>query len=183
MPHFSCDPKLQLYGQSTRALIENMNYDVVRPHLAQHGLDDIDPDGWYAMQSILEVFNALLEQGGAMADFVAIGMKAAELSPLPPELEQMTFAQFMQLYAERVYPARHQGGDPGTFAVEHTGPNALHVIIANVYPDDVMYGLVYGFAKRFMGQRGIPFIVEYKPDTPTREQGGEQTVIQVSWED
>lgn len=182
MSGYTCNPELQLLGQSARALIENINNDAVRPYLAQHDLNNIVPDGWYAMQDILNVFNALQEQNSAMADFVAIGMKAAELSPLPPELERMTFAQFMLLYAEKVYPARHRGSDPGIFAVDIVADNALTITLANVYPDDVMYGLVYGFARRFLAREDVDFIVEYDLEQPRCDEGGAQTLIHVTWE-
>ncbi len=181
MREFTCDPNLELYGVATRSLIENMNYDLVRPHLAQHGLDDIDPDGWYSMQSILNVFTALRAQGGAMADFVAIGMKAAELSALPPELEQMSFAAFMSLYGEKIYPTRHRNGDAGAFTVEIVSEKALKVTITNVYPDDVMYGLVYGFARRFLGRDGVHFIAMYDEEIVRRDEDGAQTIIHVTW--
>jgi hypothetical protein len=46
-------------------------------------------------------------------------------------------------------------------------------------PDDLEYGILYGFAKRFLA--GTQFTVWYDEDLPRMDQGGDQTVIHVKW--
>lgn len=176
---YTCDPDLELNGQTTCALLENINRDVMRPFLAEHGLTEVDPDRWYSAQAVLNVMNDLATNGDSMSDFVAIGIKAAEISPLTPEMEQMPFDAFMSIYAQ-VYPARHRNGDAGWLRVDRNGDGHLTITMNVIYPDDVMYGLFYGFARRLFPV-DVPFTVYYDETVTHRDQGGTQTVIHVAW--
>jgi hypothetical protein len=52
-----------------------------------------------------------------------------------------------------------------------------------VYPDDMSYGILYGYARRFLPP-GTKFKVYYDPDVLPRDQGGSEnyTIIHISWE-
>lgn len=180
MVSYQCDPALELNGQTARALLENINRDAILPHLEMYGLDDIDPDAWYPTQHILEVMSAIAHEGNAMSHFVAIGIKAAELSPLTPELEQLPFDAFIRRYAE-IYRVRHRNGDPGTIQVTEAGDNHITLVFNVPYPDDVMYGLVFGYARRLFPP-DVHFTVYYDEDVPARDAGGEETIIHVTWD-
>lgn len=180
MPTYTCEPGLELNGQTARSLLENLNQDLMRPFLDAHGLDEVDPDAWYPLQDVLNVMNDIEAAGNATGSFVAIGVKAAELSPLPPEMEAMGFEQFMLIYAD-VYQQRHRNGYPGELVIESIDSNHILIHFNVPYPDDVMYGLIFGYARRLMSARGF-FTVYYDEDVPTREQGGDETLIHATWE-
>ncbi len=181
MISYRCDPKLELNGQTARALLENINHDAMLPYLEEYGLDDIDSGAWYPAQHILDVMNTIAQGGNTMSHFVAIGIKAAELSPLTPELEQLPFATFMQRYAD-IYRQRHRNGDPGTIRVGEVEHNHIRLVFDVPYPDDVMYGLVFGYARRLLPS-SVRFTVFYDEDVPTRDTGGEETIIHVTWDE
>jgi hypothetical protein len=48
------------------------------------------------------------------------------------------------------------------------------------YPDSYNYGILYGFAQRYL--HGRHFTVYFDPELPRREMGGASTVIHVVWE-
>lgn len=177
MPHYTCDPNLELNGQTTLALLQNINQDATRPYLAQHGLDNIDPEAWYPVQSILDVLNDVATEGNPMSHFVAIGIKAAELGDLPPNI---TFEKFIQMYGE-VFLQRHRNGDPGTIESFAVGPNHMQVNCDVVYPDHVMYGLIFGYARRILSD-DRHYTVFYDEEITPRDLGGEQTIIHITWE-
>ena len=77
MPVYTCDPNLELLGQTARSLLENINQDAVEPYLEKYDLVDVHPDEWVPAQSVLNVMNELSAEHHASSDFVAIGMKAA----------------------------------------------------------------------------------------------------------
>ncbi|NDJ79033.1 MAG: hypothetical protein GYB65_22510 [Chloroflexi bacterium] len=141
---------------------------------------DIDPDGWYPLQDVLNVMNDMQAAGPAMFNFVAIGMTAAELSPITPEMEQLSFEEFMFVYRD-VYQMRHRNGDPGSFEPEKLDSNHLVIKLDIPYPDDLFYGLIYGFARRF-ATADMLFNVAYDANAQRKDLGGDITLVHVTWE-
>jgi hypothetical protein len=93
----------------------------------------------------------------------------------------MPFDEFLFLY-QKLYQTRHRNGDPGWIQAERMARGHVRMTLKIPYPDDIFYGLFYGFATRFLA-RGVSRIIEYDPDMPTREQGGDVTVIHVIWDE
>ncbi|NDJ52064.1 MAG: hypothetical protein GYB68_03145, partial [Chloroflexi bacterium] len=50
-----------------------------------------------------------------------------------------------------------------------------------VYPDHMIYGYIYGIARRFLG-RDHSFTVKYDPELRRQDAGGSATVIHLEWE-
>jgi hypothetical protein len=181
MPYYTCDPQLELNGRTFLSFFTNIQYDVIQPHLERYGLTDVNPDGWYPLQTALDILTAISQDEGSMMNMVAIGIAAAEVSPIPQEVLQMPFDEFLFLY-QKLYQTRHRNGDPGWVRAERMARGHVRMTLKIPYPDDIFYGLFYGFATRFLA-RGVSRIIEYDPDMPTREQGGDVTVIHVIWDE
>jgi hypothetical protein len=177
MYEYKCDPNVELNGNSARALLRSMLVDEYRHILKQYGLIEIDVEAWYPLQHILNVLSKIRQTGNAMMDFVSIGMAAAEHSILPPEVDQLSIQEFFKLYAQ-VYPTRHRNGDPGQMWVDVDENGNITITLDNPYPDDLMYGMMYGFTRRFI-PRGVSFTVTYDTSQPRKEHGGDVTVIKV----
>lgn len=176
MPRYTCDPEVMLNGTTVSALMHSIQHENYIHIVQKYGLVDVDPKGWYPLQKVLDVFNEITELPGARMDFVSVGIAAADLSPLPPEVEALSAHEFFKLY-ERVYPQRHQGGNPGEVRVQVHDPDHITLVFDNPYPSDVMYGLMYGYARRFA--RGRAFHVEYDESTPPDDVSGKPAVIHV----
>ncbi len=181
MPYYSCDPQLELNGRTFLSFFTNVRYEMIRSHLDRYGFTEVDPDGWYPLQTALDILSSISQDEGSMSNMVAIGMAAAEASPIPPEVQQMPFADFLMLYP-KLYQTRHRNGDPGWVLAERMARGHIRISLKIPYPDDVFYGLFYGFASRLL-PRGTSRIIEYDPDLATREQGGDVTVIHVIWDE
>jgi len=158
------DPKSEVIGQSMLGFIQCIRHEEIAPFLTVHGLDDIKPDRWYPLQKWLDVLSSLAADrpGQAMFDFVAAGMKVAELMMLG-----------------EIYQGAHRG-DVGETTLEVVSVNHIKVINRVPYPDDFMYGANYGAARRFIKDKR--FTVYYDEKEPRREQGGQRTVVHITWE-
>jgi len=181
MTTYTCEPNLEIPGRTAHALLESINRDSYLPILERHGLADIDQNSWYRLQDLLNVLNDMNEQGGTMMDFVSIGMAAGANSILPPEMRDVPLNKFLPAYAQ-YYQQLHRNGFPGEILVET--PADHHVVLtllAVPYPDDLMYGLFYSYARR-LARPGMHFMVQYDDELTRRELGGEYTVIHVTWE-
>jgi hypothetical protein len=177
--YVSFDPNAEIIGQNVLGFVGCTNKDRIIPFLEKHGLNHIDPDQWYPLQSWLDVLNDLVNAGGAMFDFVSVGLKIAETAVYPPEVEHMPFADFVMLIPQ-VYQLQHRNGDVGEERAEKLSNTHLRLIMNTPYPDDLAYGVVWGMARRFL-PKGTQFTIAYDGAEPRHDQGGEYTVLDISW--
>src|SRR5512141_2045122 len=99
-PFKSLSPDTEIRGQLMLAFIYCTESDHIRPFLEKHGLSDIQPNQWYLEQPWLDMLNDLTSTGaGAMFDFVSIGMKMADLMPLPAEAKSLSLEDAMIAWA------------------------------------------------------------------------------------
>lgn len=179
MTIYTCDSNLEINGHSAHALLDSINSDNYIHILKAHGLVDIDQDAWYPLQDLLNVLNDMAKQSTVMMDFVSIGMAAGTNGVLPSETQHLSLWEFFVAYGQN-YQNLHRNGDAGSFQVEKTDQNHLALTLNVPYPDDLMYGLIYGYARRFAN--GHQFIVAYDEEIARKDQGGDYTVIHVIWQ-
>src|SRR5947207_7508220 len=83
------DPSTEIIGKSVLALTTSIIHDDIKEILAKHHLDQVDPDVWYRVQDILDIYNDLAMLGGDSSQyFRQIGMAAGVLTlhALPPDV-------------------------------------------------------------------------------------------------
>ena len=177
---YSWDPRVQLTGQTVLSFFSNLNSDAIKPLLESHGLTEVDPEEWYSVDEVLAIMNSISNANDASSNYVAIGLSAAEFSPLTPDMEHMPFDRFLGLYS-KIYQTRHRGGDAGQVIVEPMGHDHIAMIFEVPYPDGVMYGLMYGYARRILPAK-TGFTVYYDEDTLRKDEGGDQTIIHITWD-
>lgn len=180
MRPFTCDPETELTGQTVLSLIKNINYQNIQAIIEKHGLTDIDPNAWYPLQDVLNVLKEISDATNSTFNFVSIGMTAAQLAYIPPEMENYTLEQILRQYG-KIYQMRHRNGDFGSVVVEKPSENHLKIIMDTPYPDDIMYGVMYGYARRFLPP-GTRAVVQYDDTQPRMAEGGDYTVVHVRWE-
>lgn len=177
----SFDPHAEVVGQNVLAFIECSNRDNILPFLEKHDLGNIDPNQWYPLQRWLDVLSDLAENKGAMFDFVSIGVKIAETAVYPPEVEvgQVPFADLV-MQIPQIYQIQHRNGDVGVERAEKIDQQHVRLIMRTPYPDDLAYGVVWGMARRFLPNHA-KFRIAYDETELRRDQGGERTILDISW--
>lgn len=180
MHQFICDPDTELTGQTVLSLITNINYRNIETIVARHHLSQVNPEAWYPLQDVLNVLRDISAATGSTFNFVSIGMAAAQLAYIPPEMEHFSVEQILQQYS-KIYKMRHRGGNAGAVQVESISPTHLKIIMDTPYPDDIMYGVMYGYARRFLPD-GTPIIVRYDENHLRMSHGGQSTILHVMWE-
>lgn len=176
----SFEPNVELNGKSALAFLTNLMHDDMAPILAKHGLAQISPDEWYPIQSVLNLLSEIADHLDSTSSFVSIGIAAANqgIAALPPAIQNMPLADFFVQY-EKIYQTRHRGGDSGYMLVEQ--PNEHHIVIhaCNPYPDDLNYGVIYGYTRHFLNKAGKGFVLRYDESLPRREDGAHETVLHI----
>lgn len=180
MPKYSAPPEVELSGITAISFVANIQRDETIPILARHGLADIDPNSWYPAHKFMDALSDLSELGNMSSNFVAIGMEVAKLTPFPEHVKTL---EDVLLAWDDAYKTVHRNhhNNIGSVKLEKLGDTHFITIHDHLYPDDFSYGIVYGFANRFL-PAGTDFRVSYDPDLPQRDRdGAKTTVIHISW--
>lgn len=174
------DPQSQVAGAALLAFLDCLNHESITSHVERHGLQAIDPEAWYPLQTALDVMRDIAAyNGGAMFDFVSLGLAATEYMHLPDGYRNLAIDEALTLL-NHVHQTNHRG-DAGGYAFEMLEPGHVRVIARLPYPDDLIYGIMYGFLRNHLPQNTF-FTVTYDETTPRRDEGGEATVFHLHWE-
>ncbi|MBZ0305078.1 MAG: hypothetical protein K8I82_03330 [Anaerolineae bacterium] len=151
---------------------------VVDPILTKNGLENLKMDEWVPFQSWLNVFKEISAEGKRqMFDLVAIGMAIGMGISLPPEIDNIP-AVLASL--DPVYRMHHRGADVGHYHLEQLGERQYKVVANIPYPEDLVYGTIYGFCKRFVSD-GDGLIVVIDKNAPSLKKGDKSTTYLISW--
>ena len=180
MRTLTCEPSVEVIGVAMLSIVENIHAEELHPHLRRYGLEHIEPTKWYPAERWLNVMNDMAEQTNLMSNLVAIGLKIAEKVMLPPEFANVTAPQILEMWNE-VYHMQHRGSDIGHIVAEKIDDKTYKLTLSTLYPDDLEYGVCYGFLRRFL-PRGTSFKVWYDGDVLRKDQGGTETIMHVAWE-
>ncbi|MFN8531249.1 MAG: hypothetical protein U0670_21820 [Anaerolineae bacterium] len=181
MPRFKVfHPDHEVMGHVVIDMRNAIGSEDIFPIFQKHGLGDVDPKAWYPMQSMLDALREIDESGGSMFDFVSVGMNAAANLKMPPELASLSMVQIAPM-VPAIYRMNVRGTDLGVAACDVVNQNHIKISYSIPYPDDYLYGLVYGVAKRFI-PAGKTFTVYYDPTIPRCDEGGETTTIHLKWD-
>lgn len=180
MRHLTVDPNVEVIGTNVLGIVNNLNVDEMQTYLEKHGLVDVKPDKWYPAQQWLDVMNDLRTAANFTQNLIAAGMSVAQHIELPPELEKGGVVAFLHAWDD-IYQMQHRGGDIGEVKVETLAPTHIKTIHRHIYPDELTYGVGYGFARRLVPV-GTHVAVFYDENLPRLDEGdGEQTIIHFKW--
>lgn len=179
MRHFKCDPKVEVLGISISAFLNNLLSDDTRPYMAKYGLDNIQQDKWYSGQHYANVINDLVANTNAMENLVAVGMQIGKQFVFPPG-EKFTYEQFLMSWDD-LYHMHFRGGDVGNMKTTQLDLTSYRVVNTTIWPDDMVYGVAYGFGRRLLPP-GSKLRIAYESPNHRMDYGGAlETVMLVNW--
>lgn len=179
MRKLTCPPGTQTIGLNLGAFIDNLQGSETAPIMKKYGLENIDPNAWYPAEMILGALNEIAEVTNNSANLTAIGMKIGQTVPFFG-IENPTLPQALMAWND-VYQGIHRGGDVGKIRCEKVDDKHWKTYHSVMYPDDMSYGVLFGYGRRFLE---TPFKVFYDPDVLARDYGGtgEETIIHIKWD-
>lgn len=175
---YSCDPNVEILGVSISSLLTNIASSQTRPYMKKYGLDKIDNDKWYRAQDYMDVVNEINQNTNAMQNLVAVGMQIAKQTEFPPG-KAPTFEEFLMAWDD-IYYTHFRGGDVGHIKIEKLGSKKFRVINTTIHPDDMVYGVAYGFGKRLLPSNSS-VVVKYEDLDKRMDLGAKETVMLISW--
>ena len=142
--------------------------------LAENGIEDPDPEGWYSQQAWLDSLEQIEDEVGE-STVKNIGKSIPENAEWPPGVT--TVVGGLESIDE-AYRANHRGGEIGHYAAERVDDGTIEVRCDNPYPCTFDQGLIESAAKTFTDS-GIPLVTETGDEC--RDEGGDECVYEVTW--
>ena len=177
----TCDPSVEISGQTLMAYFDNAKSNITVPVFAKHGIPSADPAKWYPLQVVLDVLYEVGTQFDGTSNLVAVGVKIAEYGVLPDDWKTVNLPMVLEGWDHHLYSSV-RNGDVGHIFTEKVNDTFYKVTQQNVFPDDLCYGLAYGFARSRL-PLGTNFKVWYEDYDHRIDRGdADKTVICVSWE-
>ncbi len=181
MRKHTCDPAAEISGQDLMAYPVASNAEVVLRILRKYGFAEIDPERWYPLQPLLDALYEIGTHPEAAGSLVSIGVKIAEYGVEPPDLRSARLAQVLEGWDRHLY-ANVRHGDVGHIVAQKITDTCYRIIHQDVFPDELSYGLAYGFARVHL-PLGTNFRVWYEnSDHRMDNSDSDKTVICISWE-
>ena len=180
MRKFTCDPEAEISGAALLGNSESLQSSEMDALAAEFGLRDLRDDEWYSLQNALNFWNELSTRPNLMSNLVATGMAVAKTALVPSELTDAAFEEWVKGWDSH-YQANFRNADVGTRTVIQVSPNHYKIVLdGTVMPDDLEYGVLYGFAKELLPQ-DVDFNVWYDEDELRMDLGGDRTILHVEW--
>ncbi len=171
----------EMHGGAMQAFFSGLASPAVEPLiqevLAEYGLNALDPDTWYPSQMALDLYKKITLYGSAVSDLVAIGMKFVETAPYPEDIDSIPKALNMLNDGYKM-GIRNYPEDEG-YTIEQIDAHHIRVYEHCPYPHDIMYGYIYGMAKRFKPEGASFKVVRTFMNPDDLDSGG--AIYDVTW--
>lgn len=167
--------KTEILGQEMIAHLTAMGREV-RPIVAMHGADQLDPKAWYPQQTWLDILKAISQE--ARIDLMALGHRVANSLEVPAGVFSI---QSMLDYIHHHYQSTHRSSEIiPHYEVEVLDQRTIKITDHTPYPDDLQYGFIYGLFNRLMPY-GAQLRVRYDEQACRRSDGADQSVYVITW--
>jgi hypothetical protein len=158
--------------------------------LAEEGIQEVKPEGWYNQQQWLNAFKRLEEKVGVSALYL-IGLKIPESAQFPPQIQ--TLEQALSAIDVAYHMNHRLDGKPlfdpatgvmtegiGHYSARIVGPRHIQVSCDNPYPCDFDRGIIEAMAKRFRPKEGVLAVI-HEDKMGCRKKGNGTCVYNVRW--
>jgi hypothetical protein len=172
--------EVQVLGQSIMAMIGGMELLKSRAMkiLADNGIPQLEPQGWYPMRNALTAIKSIEEKIGPVT-MRAVGRKVPEHAKFPPEITTLEQAL---LSLNVAYQMNHRGqhaGNIGGYRFDTAGHGG-RMVCDNPYPCNFDHGIIEALCERFRPKDSVWVRVEHAP-LGCRHKGGSDCTYLISW--
>lgn len=144
--------------------------------LAQGGVTEVLPEGWYPQQPYLDMFKAIEARYGQEA-LRAMARQVPDTSKFPPGITSLEQAlQGLDI----AYQLNHRGGRIGHYACVPLGPRALELVCENPYGCAFDLGILDALIQGFRPPGSYPTVI-HELGTPCRRRSGASCTYQITW--
>lgn len=172
-------PDAEVLGAGITAIFNHYRREDVLDSIQKHQMDNLDPDRWYPIDPFLNILSEWRGADSGDTSIISVGMALIYHIELPLEMEKLPASEIL-MHLGTLFLSQHRG-DVGVFQAERLGERHIRYVETLVWPDDMMYGYIYGAAKHFL-HFGTHFTLAYDETIQRQELGGNRTVMHLTWE-
>ncbi len=155
MRKYISDPNVLLAGSAFLSILVASKLEEFKGDfyatLAEYGVTEINPDGWYPRQMYLDFFKQIASRkSNVLANMISAGIKVIDTVQLPSDLNLDSMKDIFELL-NKIYQLNQRNLPPEDTGYEIKQVTAHHIRIIDhtPYPHDVLYGYLYGLIHRF----------------------------------
>ena len=173
-------PDVQVLGQSIMAMIGGMELLKSRAMkiLAENGIPELQPQGWYPMRNALTAIKSIEEKIGPVT-MRAVGRKVPEHAKFPPEITTIEQALRSLNVAYQMNHRGQQAGNIGGYHFDRAGHGG-RMVCDNPYPCNFDHGIIEALCERFRPKDSVWVRVEHAP-LGCRHKGGSDCTYLITW--
>lgn len=146
-----------------------------REALAEYGIEDPDPDGWYPQEAELNAFETISrELEPHIVD--RLGEQIPDAAEWP---DDVSGAEEGLRSIDEAYHRNHRGGDIGYYRFEKVDERTGRVTCENPYPCLFDRGLIRATAKKYSPVESLVFVEERGEEC--RREGDDRCTYTVYW--
>ncbi|HYO52205.1 hypothetical protein [Archangium sp.] len=174
--------EVEVLGQSIMAMIGGMEILKTRALkiLADNGIPQLEPQGWYPMRNALTAIRSIEEKIGPVT-MRAVGRKIPEHSKFPPDIRTLEDALRSLDKAYQMNHRKQQGGNIGGYHFEAAAEGrGGRMVCDNPYPCNFDHGIIEALCERFRPKDAMWVRVEHGPQGCRHKGSGDCTYL-ISW--
>lgn len=151
MPKYLASPGAEIIGSAMRALLARLNQDrfmpVISDVLASYNVRPIQDEIWYPFQALLDVFKRIAGEQRSDHNLIDVGLDYTERTLVSPETRSVLDG-LRNLHLSYRTSLRHITEDEG-YQITEIGERHIQVNDHTPFPHDMIYGFIWGVARRF----------------------------------
>lgn len=170
------DNTVEVRGAAVMSIVDGVPAaftETAKEILADHGIEELDPDEWYPQQAYLDAYQQIVDDIGE-STLRRIGESTPENAEWPPGVST-PFEALASI--DDAYNMNHRGGDIGYYDVKRVDETTAHVECKTPYPCEYDQALVEATAEQFA--EGVVRLREVGEQC--RADGGDHCVYEVTW--
>ncbi len=173
-------PGAEVSGAAMTAIFNHYRRDAVISSVKAHHMDDLDPESWYPVDEFINLLKEWMNRPNAMTNLVSVGMAIIYHIEPGEDFENLDTVQKL-LQLGDIHSAQHRKGSPGKYVVKQLDDKHIQYWENTVWPDDMVYGYLYGAAQRYL-DHGTYFTLKYDDEHKRQDFGGDSTIFHLTWE-
>lgn len=169
-------PGAEMVGQSIADWTDNLEKEITDPVFQKHGLHNIDPDAWYSLEIVVDLYQEMLQSSGGGMALVAMGKASA--GPVQEIFKFKSYQEFLDGAGKPFRAAIRNIPDEYGLTVVQKGEKHYEITNNSVVPNDMIYGYLWEMLKliRQPGQSHV-----FRPVSGYTPGSTKRAVFELSW--
>jgi hypothetical protein len=169
-------PGSEMVGQSIADWVDNLEKEITDPVFKKHGLNDIDPEAWYSLEIVVDIYQEILQSDGGGMALVAMGKASA--GPVQEIFNFESFEEFLNGADKPFRAAIRNIPDEYGLTINRIADKHYKITNNSVVPNDMIYGYLWEILK-LVRQPGQNYT--FRPVSGYSPGSTERAVFELSW--